>query len=240
MIDINLLPEEFRVVEGTPKPRLVASYLGVAIALTLLALLGIQYFAYEAELANNEQLTERKAQLEKKAEEYDDVQREIAMLSKRRDVISTVLQKRLIWSPKLDQLIDLIPDYVQLGRITLREPEQTRGAGRGKAAPQGKLILSCRSNSDDPRFVSNFYRILLGEHAAEGGEIERSREFAQDFLSLGHDGGKLVELEVEETAVGADEELPEGWEFNITLLYEQPEVEKPAAAPKKPKRRTAK
>ena len=238
MIDINLLPEEFRVVEGTPKPRLVASYLCVAITLILLALLGIQYFAYEAELANNEQLIERKGQLEKKAEEYDDVQREIGQLSKRRDVIATLLQQRLVWSPKLDQLIDLVPDYVQFGRITLRKPEETRGKGRAKTAPQGKLILSCRSNSEDPRFVSSFYRVLLGERPPDSGEIERSLAFARDFVSLGHDGGKLVELEVDETAADAGEEPPEGWEFNITLLYERPQVEKPAAAPEKPKKRT--
>ena len=71
--------------------------------------------------------------------------------------------------------------------------------------------------------------MLLGELAPQDGEIERGRRFAGDFVTLGHDGGKLVDLELPPETEGTNAEKPKGWEVNITLFYEEPIEEEPAA-----------
>jgi len=231
MIDINLLPEEHRTVEGTPKPRLVVTYVGLAAVLVLVALLGWYYLQHITALRTKEDLQTRKADLEVKAKAFDDLQRQIARLKKRRDVVDKLWQKRVVWSKKLDELIDLVPKYVRVDRITLRRPEQRRGKRTRGEAPQGKLIIACKGNTDDTRHISSFYRVLLGEFAPQDGEIERSRLFAGDFVTLGHDGGKLVDLELPPDMEGTRAEKPEGWEVNITLFYEEPTEERPAGRP---------
>jgi len=231
MIDINLLPQEYRQIEGTPKPRLVVTYVGVAAVLVLGALLGYYYLHHITALRVKEDLQTRKVDLEKKAKVFDDLQRQIARLKKRRDVVAKLWQKRIVWSRKLDELIDLVPKYVRVDRITLRTPEQQRGKRTRGEAPQGKLIIACKGNTEDTRYISSFYRVLLGELAPQDGEIERSRRFAGDFVTLGHDGGRLVDLELPPEVEGTNVEKPKGWEVNITLFYEEPVEEKPAARP---------
>lgn len=231
MIDINLLPEEHREVEGTPKPRLAVTYVGLAAVLVLGALLAYYYLQHIAALQKKEDLQTQKADLEVKAKEFNDLQRQISRLSKRRDVVAKLWQNRIIWSRKLDELIDLIPKYVQIDRITLKAPEQQRGKRGRDDVPQGKLIIACKGNTEDTRYISSFYRVLLGELAPPDGEIERSRRFAGDFVTLGHDGGKLVDLDLPPGVDAREITKPEGWEVNITLFYEEPAEDKHAAGP---------
>ena len=194
-------------------------------------LLAYYYLQHITALRRKEDLQTRKADLEVKAKVFDDLQRQIARLGKRRDVVTQLWKKRVVWSRKLDELIDLVPKYVRIDRVTLKAPEQQRGKrGRGEA-PQGKLIIACKGNTEDTRYISKFYRVLLGELPPDDGEIARSRLFAGDFVTLGHDGGKLVDLDPPPGTENSKSDKPEGWEVNITLFYEEPADDKRASRP---------
>ncbi|MFH0963876.1 MAG: hypothetical protein V2A58_07665 [Planctomycetota bacterium] len=230
MLDINLLPEEYKVAEGTPKPRLMTTLVGTIIVTVMLVFWGVYHFTvYKIAGFKRDSLAEEVKSNEQKVQEYQRLGREIARLGKREETVKEVWQDRVVWSKKIDQLIDLVPSHVWLKRIMVRGPEAVRGVRGDELAGAGKLILECVSASGDPRYVSDFFRVLLGERASENNAIERSREFAADFVALGHDGGKRVEYEVV-TPEGSKEKR-EGWAVNITLFFKPPAPAKPEKKP---------
>jgi len=231
MLEINLLPEEYRVGEGTPKPRLFTTIIGVALVCVLLVGYGLYHFtAYRPAVDKHDFLTQEIKKNEEKKKVFDTLRAEIAVLSKRRDALEEVWLARTEWSRKLDQLTDLVPSYIWLKRIIARPPEEARVRRGDELAGDGKLILECVSDSDNPGYLSEFFRVLLGEKAPEGGSIERSREFAADFVALGHDGGKTTTYEV--MSPDGEEEDRTGWAVNVTLFYEAFERKTNARGPR--------
>lgn len=227
MLEINLLPEEYMVGEGTPKPRFFTTIIGVAAVCVLLVFYWLYHWtAYKPAVTRKEVLTEEIKKNEVRKKEYDTLRAEISALGRRRDALEELWQVRPTWSKKLDQLTDLVPSYVWLKRIVVRPPEAVRGRRGDEFEGGGKLILECVSDSSNPGYLSEFYRVLLGEKAPEGGTVERSREFAADFVALGHDGGKVTEYKIV-TEAGIEEER-KGWAANITLFYEPPEPKEKA------------
>jgi Tfp pilus assembly protein PilN len=227
MLEINLLPEEYRVGEGTPKPRFFTTIIGVAAVCVLMVFYWLYHWtAYRPEVTRKEVLTEDIKKNEVIKKDYDKLRAEITSLRRRRDALEELWQTRMAWSKKLDQLTDLVPSYVWLKRIVVRPPDEARGRRGDAFEGGGKLILECVSDSNNPGYLSEFYRVLLGAKAPEGGDIERSHEFAADFVALGHDGGKMTEYKMV-TEAGIEEDR-KGWATNITLFYEPPEPkEKP-------------
>ena len=66
--------------------------------------------------------------------------------------IIQIRQARTLWAKKLDQVIDIVPDYVWLSGITVTE-------GQGGKKPTGATItLSCLSMSSDEKRISTFLR----------------------------------------------------------------------------------
>ncbi len=198
MLEINLVPEEYKRTERTPLPRFVTIIVGVVlVAVGLVAVFFVKLAWLDAATATNSALEQRVASLAEDAKRYDELVNDITQLEKRRQVISDLWQKRVIWSRKLDELIDLVPAYVWVSDLNLVEPTRTSArraarAGASGAENAGKLTMDVVTDSADWRRIADFWRILIGEEPVLADpNLERSQQFAADFIELGHDGGRI-------------------------------------------------
>jgi Tfp pilus assembly protein PilN len=153
MIEINLLPAELRPTQPTPVPKLLA-LLGAGLFLLAEGLL-LVYFHFNLNPAAQDRLKEIQAELKAKldqAAKADALHAEIDDFKLRAKTIIQIRQARTLWAKKLDQIIDIVPDYVWLSAITVTE-------GQGGKKPTGATItLSCLSMSSDEKRISSFLR----------------------------------------------------------------------------------
>ncbi len=104
MININLLPHEFRPIKRTPLPYFAS---GGILALTL-AVIGIVSLVNMADIkAANRRLTEHKqalAQLQPVVEEYNAISAKKLELAEQVDTINEIVSDRILWSRQLHNL----------------------------------------------------------------------------------------------------------------------------------------
>ena len=117
MIQINLLPPEYRPRTGTPVARFVAIVVGVVL---IASATGAWFYTHFIELANVQELRDVRAEEASSKERQRDhslaLQREIQVYEKRRTAIQTINRSRTLWSRKLDQL----PSFHEGARIDPR------------------------------------------------------------------------------------------------------------------------
>jgi len=218
MTRINLLPEEYRPIEGTPAARRYTIFVGVA----LIAALGFLFGFYDliklsAARDDAEQLKREEAGLAPQVKQFDTLMAEIRRLETFRDAIGKAWQERMVWSHKLGQLKEIVPSYIWIKQIEFKEP---RGGSRSrKATHRGELTMKIVSATDDIDNVTNFFRILTGvmppltgPGGKPGFDIGPSLRYAQDFAQLGY--GKISRVEFDE--VKYEEKV--GWETKVTMF----------------------
>jgi Tfp pilus assembly protein PilN len=111
MIEINLLPPQYRTVERTPLP----VFLGVIGAIVVVAGLGMWWAALVNE--KNNLITERdskKTIRDAKAREVEEIkklEREIADSQGRIDTVLGIAESKIYWAAKLDQLMRILPSF---------------------------------------------------------------------------------------------------------------------------------
>ena len=153
MIEINLLPAELRPTQPTPWPKLLA-LLGAGLFLLAEGLL-LVYFHFNVNPSRQDLLRDLQGELKTKLElaaRADALHAEIDDFKLRAKTIIQIRQARTLWARKLDQVIDIVPDYVWLSGITVTE-------GQGGAKTTGSTItLSCLSLSSDEKRISSFLR----------------------------------------------------------------------------------
>ena len=108
MITINLLPAEYRRLDATPIARFVAIILGVVLVTSELISFGYIHYskvkgARELRQATEAEFANKKAQ----ADVSDSLKKEISAYENRRQAIASIAGKRLLWSRKLDELLDI-------------------------------------------------------------------------------------------------------------------------------------
>ena len=198
MIKVNLLPPEYRKVEGTPVVRLVALMLGVFLTAT--AVSGWAYVRMgmlSKVRSEREQIEEQLVQLKAQAERSQALLREFKEYQRRRETIEQIGANRILWSRKLDQLADLVHNKGDNSRHVVWL-NSIRTAGPRVPASPVQLQLSGWSGGDYAK-LSDFNK-----------DVRSDEEFFQDFLSLDPPAGKLV--------VWDDGRLPkEGFEFTFGL-----------------------
>ena len=150
MIEINLLPPEYRPREKTNLPVLAA----MAVGMLLAGAAGMTAFKLSGEVSTLEgQKKERegqKAELEVKAREVDKLTTEIQRQKSRQDMIIGISQSKVMWSLKLAQFSEIIQGYPAfwINSLTL-----TRGAAKGNA---GLLTMAVSCTGNDFREVARF------------------------------------------------------------------------------------
>ncbi len=111
MIEINLLPEDFRPLERTPRG------LFLTIVIGLLVVLGIGAFDMRARTdlrqaeQEKERLAQEKARWEGQKKEVDRLKKEIEVAQKRQMTIIGIAESKIMWSQKLCQLGRILSEY---------------------------------------------------------------------------------------------------------------------------------
>ena len=160
MIQINLLPPEYRQPSGANMPLVLAAVLGVTIVLGMI----FWWFTLSQEVTQLEgtlqtkQGEEQKLQAQKK--EVQAIEKEIADLTARQDTIIDISQSKVMWSLKLEQLSDLMSKYKDVWVDSIRllpgaNPQLTMGCSALDYDLQ-RLASFRRALKEDPNFAYHF------------------------------------------------------------------------------------
>lgn len=182
MIEINLLPAELRPTQPTPWPKLLG-LLGVGLVL-LGEALTLVYYHFNLNPTLQDMLKELETELKNKtalAARADSLREQIEDYKLRAQTIIQIRDQRILWAKKLDQIIDVIPDYVWLSGITVSE-----GLPGSKA--KGPIItLNCFSLGSDEKRISGFLRGIKNHPL--GREIESISDPSYTLTQIDREGG---------------------------------------------------
>lgn len=183
MIEINLLPEDLR--RGARKAGPSRAGLAAGAALLVLAA-GVVYF-HVAHIgprsALHRQLSDQLSGLERKTGELATLQAAVSHVEKRKRALAELYSERILWSEKLDQLLDIVPPNVWLDEIRLTLPRGTRRAGDSG----GTLVLECYSAGTDEKGITLFRERYRGHEAfwadfARDNRIEHTRRDFPEYV----------------------------------------------------------
>lgn len=160
MIQINLLPPEYRQPSGANMPLVLAAVLGVTTVLGMI----FWWFTLSQEVTQLEgtlqtkQGEEQKLQAQKK--EVQAIETEIGDLTARQDTIIDISQSKVMWSLKLEQLSDLMSKYKDVWVDSIRllpgaNPQLTMGCSALDYDLQ-RLASFRRALKEDPNFAYHF------------------------------------------------------------------------------------
>ena len=238
MIQINLLPPEYRPRTGTPIARFVAILVGVVLVASAT---GAYAYTHFIELANVNELREVKTEEVRGKEAQRDrslaLQGEIDTYEKRRSAIQTINRSRTLWSRKLDQFFDIATsqsaeDPYQVWLENIEVPPQsapTSRRGRRSAPETGGTFrfdgfLAMDESTDALALSSTFFRALTGDPDVTG----EMTDFFQDFLSINNPNIAVISLRSRQS----DEQLlpPVVGQFHYELVLKPPQDDKKAKA----------
>lgn len=198
MIRINLLPKELQTAAKTP-----LILFGTFVA--GLALTGVLVIAYAYLWFNSIVLQERVdrkreevAQLEENARDMDALLADIADYKEREKAIISIKTNRILWSKKLEELVELTPPFVWIVSMEMKELEANEIDWKNKdSATGGYVELTCYSSGDEVermtffrqrlKSVEEFYMDFLDE------KIKPSK-FYSDFVNISRPEWKKVQL----------------------------------------------
>jgi hypothetical protein len=206
VIQINLLPPEYRAKAGTPVGRFVAIVAGVVVVASALGVFAWTHFIELARVRELRSAREEEAIGQDRRKKYSlDLQAEIDMFEKRRTAIQTINRSRTLWSRKIDQLFDLVTNQageapfrawlesIEVPAQPVTAKRRAPAAGKKGAAPDGgqlkfKGFLALEAEADAPAHISAFHRALTSDVL----DPSRPGEFFQDFLRINNPNVKIV------------------------------------------------
>ena len=178
MITINLLPAEYRRLDSTPIARFVAIILGVGLVTSELISFGYVHYskvkgARELREATEAEFANKKAQ----ADVSESLKKEITAYEKRRQAIASIAGKRLLWSQKLDELLDILHNdgdrtsyFVWLKGLRVSPGRAVR---RGQTASGGTVSFGGYSETTEFSKVTNLRNA-----------IRKDKKFFVDFQRI--------------------------------------------------------
>ncbi len=222
MIQINLLPPEYRPRSGTPVARFVAIVAGVI----LIASAGGAYaYTHFIELAKVKELKDAREEERRAKEMQRDrslaLQREVSVYEKRREAIQTINRSRTLWSRKLDQFFDIVTgqaneDAYKVWLEMIEVPTQLSTSRSRKRSKKGRNKRGVEESAGEFKFegymaMENDQEALaLGSvfHNALTGDPETTGEptdFFRDFMYITNPN---VEILTTKTNDGETELVP--------------------------------
>lgn len=111
MIEINLLPQEYRPHESTNVPLMLTILGGVVIVFGLFFYWMKVQGEVEALNATIKELSDKKAELELDAKKVDKLVEEIERQKSRQETIIEISQSKVMWSQKLEQLSRIMAEH---------------------------------------------------------------------------------------------------------------------------------
>ncbi len=214
MIQVNLLPSEYRKSEGTPLPRFLTILGGVVLCG---GAIGIFLFVHFGTLMKYTSIREQKEDTYYKQKPFADrslaLQREYNEYQKRRKTIEDVSNQRILLSKKIDQLCNLIHNngdrkdhFIWLTNLSANVgggKSSKSKSKKGKGAPGGEMKFKGFSASADFSRLATFRDAI--EASAEGDG------FFADFASIDYPAWQVERWDdgLEPSAAGT---------FNHTLV----------------------
>ena len=124
MIQVNLLPPEYRAAAGTPVARFVAIVAGVVLVIGASCAFAYTHFIQLAKVREVKALREEEAASKEIQKERSlALQREIGEYEERRRAIQTINRNRVLWSRKLDQFFDIVYCSSVIEHVTLSKKD---------------------------------------------------------------------------------------------------------------------
>jgi len=201
MIQVNLLPPEYRPQAGTPVARFAAIVSGVVLVVGASCAYAYTHFVQLAKV--KEVLAQREETCRSKESQRDrslELQKEIDEYEQRRRAIQTINRNRVLWSRKLDQFFEVVASREAPYNAWLDELEiptqlaTNRRPGALGGAPDGGQMrisgfLAMEKANEGPAQNSAFYKALTGDPET----TRRASEFYEDFLSITNPSLDIVE-----------------------------------------------
>jgi Tfp pilus assembly protein PilN len=153
MIEINLLPPQYRSVERTPLP----VFLGLVGALALIggAFVTLMVEVKAAQHAEEQRvgLTKERDDKKKQAEQVDQLQRDIQEAQGRVDTVLNIAESKIPWAIKLDELMRILPEQtIWLDSLSFTQ----RPTG-------GEMKLQCNARGTGLDRFTNFKQALRSD-----------------------------------------------------------------------------
>ncbi len=212
MIQINLLPPEYRPRSGTPVARFVAIVAGVI----LIASAGGAYaYTHFIELAKVKELKEAREEERRAKEMQRDrslaLEREISVYEKRRDAIQTINRSRTLWSRKLDQFFDIVtgqanedaykvwldtievPTQLNTGR-TRRRARRKKGVEESAGEFKFEGFMAMENDQEALALGSAFHNALTGDPESTG----EPTDFYRDFMYITNPNVEIINSKTRE------------------------------------------
>ena len=204
MIQINLLPPEYRARTGTPVARFAAIVGGVVVLACASGAYAYTHFIELAKVRELRQTREEEALGQERRKKHSlDLQAEIDQYERRRSAIQTINRSRTLWSRKLDQFFDIVTNQgadesFKVWIESLEVPPQLVASGKRGPAKKGQVadggqfkfsgFLAMESESEWLAHISAFHKALTGDPESGG----RATDFYSDFLKVNNPNGKIV------------------------------------------------
>ena len=195
MIQVNLLPPEFRAATGTPVVRFVAIVAGVVLVIGASCAYAYTHFIQLAKVLEVKSLREEEAKSKESQKARSlALQVEIAEYEQRRRAIQTINRNRVLWSRKLDQFFDVVAGreapysaWLEELEVPMKLATNRRATGSVGGATVGdggqfkfNGFLAMHSANEAPAQNSAFYKALTGDPEI----THQPSEFYSDFLSI--------------------------------------------------------
>ena len=203
MIRVNLLPAEYRKVDGTPVARFVAVIAGVFITATAMSVWGYVHFGMLSEVkVRRAQMEEELVQYQALASRSQSLLAEFKEYQRRRETIEQIAKGRILWSKKLDEWADLLHNKGDRERhlvwLASIRSEAPTGPGSG-----GAMAVDGWSGWEELARLSDFRQDVMDS------------EFFQDFHSIDPPRGERVTFRDENSPAAA-------WKFNARMALKEP------------------
>ncbi len=199
MIRINLLPKGLQQAARTPLKLFVTFIVGVVVTLLSACTFGYLWFNTVVLEERQERKKEEVEHLKANAAEVDSLLDDIEDYKERERAIISIKTNRILWSKKLDELIQITPSYVWIIRLNMNEldPGEYKWE-KGKEQTGGYLRLKCYSSGNQVSRMTNFRQRLKNVDEFYLKFIDekiKPENFYSDFINISHPEWKFVLLE---------------------------------------------
>jgi len=207
MIQINLLPPEYRPHTGTPVARFAAIVVGIVMVLSAG---GAYAYTHFIELSKVRELKrshqEEVRSMEMQRDRSRRLQTEIDGYEQRRRAIQTINRSRTLWSRKLDQFFDIVTAqdgddssarWIDKIEVPVKVVSLNRRHGRRKKKDRGieasatlkfSGFIAMSDNTDALALLSGFQKELTGDPE----KTESANEFFADFITINNPNIKMI------------------------------------------------
>lgn len=221
MIRINLLPQELQQAARTPVKLFVTIVVGIIVVLLSAVSYGYLFFNTMVLAERVERKQEEVEHLKANAAEVDSLLDDIQDYKQREQAIINIKTNRILYSRKLDELVQITPKHIWI--LQLRVREAVKGEGAKFEESGGYLELACVSSGKEVNQLTNFRTRLKNVDEFYTNFIDepiRMENFYNDFINITRPEWQLVMLDKFKE--------PHNLKFTVRLdlrMLEEPEIE---------------